>query len=41
MTVPHDHGHFNRVWKTARYINQQEGRPADELNGVAHGGLFS
>ena len=24
-------GHFQRVWKTAQYINQQEGSPADPL----------
>lgn len=27
----HDIGHFERVWKTARYINMQEGCPADDL----------
>jgi len=27
----HDLGHFQRVWKTARYINEEEGAPADEL----------
>jgi uncharacterized protein len=27
----HDPGHFQRVWKTARYINREEGAPADEL----------
>jgi uncharacterized protein len=27
----HDLGHFQRVWRTARYINREEGRPADEL----------
>src|SRR5260221_6434991 len=25
----HDLGHFQRVWKVARYINQEEGEPAD------------
>jgi uncharacterized protein len=27
----HDLGHFSRVWKTAVYINNMEGGPADEL----------
>jgi len=27
----HDPGHFQRVWRTARYINREEGEPADEL----------
>lgn len=27
----HDLGHFQRVWRTARYINREEGEPADEL----------
>lgn len=27
----HDLGHFHRVWKTAQFINQQEGSKADEL----------
>ena len=27
----HDLGHFQRVWRTARYINRAEGGPADEL----------
>lgn len=27
----HDIGHFQRVWRTARYINREEGLPADEL----------
>lgn len=27
----HDLGHFQRVWKAARYINQQEGGTADPL----------
>jgi uncharacterized protein len=27
----HDLGHFQRVWKAARYINGQEGHPADPL----------
>jgi len=27
----HDLGHFQRVWKAARYINREEGAPADEL----------
>lgn len=27
----HDLGHFQRVWRTARYINREEGGPADEL----------
>ena len=27
----HDLGHFRRVWKTARFINSEEGGPADEL----------
>jgi uncharacterized protein len=27
----HDMGHFRRVWKTARYINREEGGPGDEL----------
>jgi uncharacterized protein len=27
----HDLGHFQRVWKTARYINREEGNPADPL----------
>ena len=27
----HDLGHFQRVWRTARYINREEGQPADEL----------
>lgn len=27
----HDLGHFQRVWKAARYINQEEGEPADPL----------
>jgi uncharacterized protein len=27
----HDIGHFQRVWRTARYINREEGEPADEL----------
>jgi uncharacterized protein len=27
----HDPGHFRRVWKTARYINGEEGEPADYL----------
>jgi uncharacterized protein len=27
----HDLGHFERVWKTARYINREEGMPADPL----------
>jgi uncharacterized protein len=27
----HDLGHFQRVWKTARYINREEGMPADPL----------
>jgi len=27
----HDLGHFQRVWKAARYINQQEGETADPL----------
>ena len=27
----HDLGHFQRVWRTARYINREEGKPADEL----------
>ncbi len=27
----HDLGHFQRVWKAARYINQQEGEVADPL----------
>ena len=27
----HDMGHFQRVWKTAQYINQQEGGLADPL----------
>jgi uncharacterized protein len=27
----HDPGHFRRVWKLARYINMEEGEPADYL----------
>jgi uncharacterized protein len=27
----HDPGHFQRVWRTARYINREEGEPADYL----------
>ena len=27
----HDLGHFQRVWKAARYINREEGNPADPL----------
>ena len=27
----HDPGHFRRVWKTAAYINREEGEPADNL----------
>src|SRR5579872_3095480 len=27
----HDLGHFRRVWKTAGYINAEEGYPGDEL----------
>ena len=27
----HDLGHFQRVWKAARYINREEGEPADPL----------
>ncbi|HXO75013.1 MAG TPA: phosphohydrolase [Puia sp.] len=27
----HDLGHFQRVWKAARYINEQEGEAADPL----------
>jgi uncharacterized protein len=27
----HDLGHFHRVWKTAKFINLEEGNPADEL----------
>ncbi|MBS1664808.1 MAG: phosphohydrolase [Bacteroidetes bacterium] len=27
----HDLGHFQRVWKAAQFINQQEGEPADPL----------
>jgi len=27
----HDLGHFNRVWKTAQYINEREGNVADLL----------
>lgn len=27
----HDLGHFQRVWKAARYINEEEGEPADPL----------
>jgi uncharacterized protein len=27
----HDLGHFQRVWKAARYINSEEGQPADLL----------
>jgi uncharacterized protein len=27
----HDPGHFRRVWKMARYINKEEGEPADYL----------
>ncbi|GGB14878.1 HD domain-containing protein [Puia dinghuensis] len=27
----HDLGHFQRVWKTARFINREEGGKADEL----------
>ncbi|HMI60988.1 MAG TPA: phosphohydrolase [Puia sp.] len=27
----HDLGHFQRVWKAARYINQEEGETADPL----------
>src|ERR1700741_2892620 len=31
----HDLGHFQRVWKAARYINQQEGEAADPLTLLA------
>lgn len=27
----HDLGHFQRVWRTAKLINQSEGRPANDL----------
>lgn len=27
----HDLGHFQRVWKAARYINREEGEPGDPL----------
>src|SRR5579859_2909432 len=27
----HDLSHFQRVWKTAQYINREEGKPADPL----------
>src|SRR5258708_7365989 len=27
----HDLGHFQRVWKTAQYINREEGMPGDPL----------
>lgn len=31
MDGSHDLGHFQRVWRTARYINREEGEPADSL----------
>ncbi len=31
----HDLGHFQRVWKAARYINEQEGEAADPLTLLA------
>jgi uncharacterized protein len=31
MDGSHDPGHFQRVWMTAKYINREEGSPADPL----------